>query len=310
MFELTEALIRGVLFAMENQDDIRVMDMQEGVLVDPARIPAGERPSAHPDEIDPEARYQSLPDWGSAQGFQLMEQFLAELHNPVVQDTLQEILLSGHKVFRRFKDTIREHPAVEKRYHRFKYMTMRAVVIEWYNTLRELAGLDIREIGADEELDGMILSDITVARMEKVPSQVITDWDEQAYLESHQALPPHVRQHLYRRRRKRYLPEPNDPSSLIYGAWNPAGELCGFIWAVRERLTATEGMLEFHQLAVKMEYRGLGIARVLLETCIKDSREEGISTFVARLPGMGPAAVALMRDNDFKLIREDYLLIV
>ena len=128
MFELTEALIRGVLFAMENQDDIRVMDMQEGVLVDPARIPPGERP-AHPDEIDPSGRYQPIPDWGSAQGFQLMEEFLAELHHPRVQDALQEILLSGHKVFRRVKDTIREHPAVEKRYHRFKYMAMRTVVV-------------------------------------------------------------------------------------------------------------------------------------------------------------------------------------
>lgn len=309
MFELTDTLIRGIIFAMENQDDTRVIDTEMGVLVDPAELPEHQRPREDQDELDPTARYQPLPPWDSAHGFDLMHGFLTELHNPAVRDTLNQILLSGNRVFRRFKDTLREHREIEKRYHRYKYMNMRRVVQEWYNMLRELSGLDIREFGADEELDGLILSDISIKRIGRVPSQLIVDWDEQAYMEAHRSLPQNLRQHLYRRRRKRYLPEPNDADSIIYGAWTPQEELCGFVWAIRERLSGSEGMLELHQLAVKEEYRGLGIARELLNTCLRDADQEGIKIFVARLPGMGPAAVRLMKDNGFELIREDYLLI-
>lgn len=309
MCELTEVLIRSIIYAMENQEETQVLDTATGVMVALESLPREERPDPADVELDPGGRFQPPPPWGSAEGYRLMEQFLLELHNPVARQTLEEILHSGQRVFRRFKDTLREYPDVEKRYHRFKYLHMRTVVIQWYNTLRELNGLDAREIGADEELDGLVLSDVTIRLMERCPAQLITEWDEQAYLEAHARLPDALRRHLYRRRRKRYLPPPSDPSSVIYGAWDPRDELCGFVWAVRERMAGSEAMLEFHQLTVRPEYRGLGIARTLLETCLRDARAEGIHIFIARLPGMGPAAVALMRDTGFSLIREDYLLI-
>ena len=116
MFELREALIRQIVFAMENQRERYLIEADAGRLIPEAHVDCHQRP--HDEVIDPEARYQRLPEWNSTEGFHLMEAFVAQFHNHVVGDRLQEILLQGERVFRRFKDELKRNPSVERRVFR------------------------------------------------------------------------------------------------------------------------------------------------------------------------------------------------
>lgn len=318
MFDLPDELVRQIIFAMENQDNRYVIDTELGVLVRVDTLPPEELPDPEGEELELENRYQLLPEWTSADGFQLMERFLGELHNPVARNSLQEILLSGKRVFRRFKDTIREYPEVEKRYYRFKYLEMRRLVWEWYSRLRELAGMDALEIGADQELDDLVLTEITVAPLvpspEGTPVETILEVDRIAFTEAHPHLPAPVRDHLYRLRCRDGAADPAGPGAMLYGAHNPLEELCGFLWAHREALPAPEDaqkpdsvLVEILQVYVYPEYRGLGIAVSLLERLLQDTKEQGVQHVLSRLPGTEPPLVALMRAAEFRDIGRLYL---
>ncbi len=316
MFELSDELVRQIIFAMENQNNWYVIDTELGVLTKADTLDPEERPHRDSPELDVAARYQPLPGWTSADGFQLMERFLSELHNPIVRNNLQEILLSGKRVFRRFKDTIREYPEVEKRYYRFKFIEMRKIVREWYAVLRELAGLDSLEVGADQELDDMVLTDLTVAPLREVDTAAILVIDRQAFMEGALDLPSDLREHLYRRRRECELPSPDGAGSLLLGAYNPLEELCGLLWAVEDASGDPSGLeqgprgslLEIVQVFVVPEYRGLGVATSLVDDLLREARDRGSRCVISRLPGTSVAARALMRTLEFREMRSDYLI--
>lgn len=228
MFELREALIRQILFAMENQNVRYLIDTEKGVLIQEELVPPEERPDT---QTDPHGRYQDLPAWKSADGFFLMERFLTEIHEPILRDQLQMILLSGNRVFRRFKDTIRESPEIQRRYYRFKYLAMRDVVLEWYNSLRELAGLDTLELGVDEEIEDLTLSEVEIIRLTPwdVPSDLVLRLDHDGFYEMHRGIPKYLVDHLFVTRRER-LPRPEAERCVLFGALNPEGELVAFLW--------------------------------------------------------------------------------
>jgi GNAT superfamily N-acetyltransferase len=295
MFELREALVRQILFAMENQNVRYVIDTEKGTLIREELIPPEERPE---DEADPAARYQDLPRWKSADGFFLMEQFLTEIHEPVIRDQLQTILMSGSRVFRRFKDTIRESPEIQRRYYRFKYLAMRDVVIEWYNTLRELAGLDTIELGADEELEDLLMSDITIQYLTDVPGERIKELDQIAFYEMHQETPDAFRRHLYARRTQS-LPDPSAAASCVFGAHNPDSDLVGFLWLVHKRIDTDVTLCTIHQVFVLPEYRGLGIATELVTAAQTYVSETENAILEWRAGPDSPALRALVKSNGF-----------
>jgi len=160
-FELTEALIDQILFAMEDQKTEHLLDAANGVVVD---LPAGD--SSDPGmEIDPEEenhdgspRFLSLPGWLPADGFRLMERFSASLHNPIVREELVSALDRGRGVFRAFKDVLSARPEVERLWFSFKEREMRREILEWYNALREEWGLE--RLGEEpEETEDLVLED-------------------------------------------------------------------------------------------------------------------------------------------------------
>lgn len=160
-FELTEALIDQILFAMEDQKTEHLLDAANGVVVD---VDGGD-PSEPGTEIDPEEenqdgtpRYLSLPGWLPADGFRLMERFSASLHNPIVREELVSALDRGRGVFRAFKDVLSARPEVERLWFSFKEREMRREILEWYNALREEWGLE--RIGEEpEETEDLVLED-------------------------------------------------------------------------------------------------------------------------------------------------------
>lgn len=332
MFELTDELVRQIIFAMENQNIHYMLDTELGVLVREELVPPGERPPAEEELLDPAFRYQPLPGWTSADGFYLMERFLSELHNPVARNALQEILLSGKRVFRRFKDTIREYPEVERRYYRFKFVEMRRYVREWYSQLVELAGLDPLELGADQELDDLVLSDISLVSLDQGQrrklSPLLLSLDGEAFAEAYPDLPEDLRRYLQRNRFGLFSGDPGCDKALIFGAWTPRETLCGFLWLFAESLESTsrgnessegespaakspEGrslIWELHQLYVYPEHRGLGVASALLDFATRQARAGGVSHLISRLPGTETLQKALLRRVEGEPLRRDHLV--
>src|SRR5574344_1181380 len=131
-FELTDLLNDDIISAMENQDVEYVVDAAAGQLV------ISDSDGHMPDD----ERYYILPEWGPSDGFELRENFVKNLHSPLAREELQSALHSGRGVFKNFRNVLKNYPEIDKRWHIFKHRFMSARINEWYNSLREIWGLE------------------------------------------------------------------------------------------------------------------------------------------------------------------------
>ena len=76
-FNLTESLTDNILFAMEDQNSVLLVDAKSGLLV------------AEEDVCDDEDRFYALPEWSSEDGYNLMEEFTSNLYAPNVHEELR-----------------------------------------------------------------------------------------------------------------------------------------------------------------------------------------------------------------------------
>jgi GNAT superfamily N-acetyltransferase len=147
---------------MENQNEDFALDTESLDLVPVEELPDDARLDQGGEDS---LRYVPLPEWTPAHGFRLMERFVEGLRNPVYREKLAGALGAGRGVFRRFKDTVKERPEIERRWHHFKDQAMREVVAEWYNDLRETWGLE-RVAVQPAETEDLVLSDFALRRIE------------------------------------------------------------------------------------------------------------------------------------------------
>jgi ribosomal protein S18 acetylase RimI-like enzyme len=263
-FELSEALIKDLLFSMEDQMGTFVLDTQEGVII-----------GGVDEELDRTKqnadRYISLPDWGSADGFRLMEHFAAGLRNPAIRDDLTGALNRGKGVFRAFKDGISRYPETEKLWFSFKERGMRREILRWYNGLREEWGLE-RIGGEPEETGDLVLEDFRFR-----PSR---DDDREPAGALHRLCLEELQSYTV----KNDLGTAELPAFLTAerqdkgGTWNFPGDLgltaetgdrefAGYIAASRQGAT-----LRIYALEVPAHYRGLGIGENLLTLFMEQAR--------------------------------------
>ena len=148
-FNLTESLTDNILFAMEDQNSVLLVDAKSGLLV------------AEEDACDDEDRFYALPEWSSEDGYNLMEEFTSNLYAPNVHEELRLVLVSGRGVFRNFKNVLKKYPETEKKWHLFKDAKMRERVSDWYNELRESWGLEKLFLTDDSEesTEELVLND-------------------------------------------------------------------------------------------------------------------------------------------------------
>lgn len=151
-------MVDDIIFAMENQDEWFVFDAQEGFC-----IPDDYTSEDEDDDEEDEDRYYNIPEWTSADGFHVMEQFTAQVHNPLLREALRDALNQRKGVFRRFKTVLQAAPQIEQEWYRFKDRQMKAAVYEWYNDLRAVWGL--KKLSFEEETEPqLLLQDFSFAK--------------------------------------------------------------------------------------------------------------------------------------------------
>ncbi len=256
LFDLDPELMDQIIFGMENQDHEYILDA-----TDRRVAPRGEIPHTN--------RTHELPEWSSANGYQLMERFVASLQNQPVKDVLRGILSSGHRVFRRFKDALHEHQTAERLFFAFKQREMGKTILAWYNDLRELDGL--------EPLASEDLLDQTVDLLRSDVSVVVHGAGEI----------PFPLEQVHRTALSEYsailAPLQEDRVRAVLEARAADGSPIGMaLLLVDEATVAVRG------LTVLPEFRGMGIGTLLVEEAL----------FWAESKGLGPVEVPVPVANE------------
>lgn len=255
-FKLTEALLSAVIQALENQEEKFLVDSSVGTLVRAADYSADEE------------RFYSLPEWTSAEGFELMEGFVRDLHNPLARESLLQVLHSGRGVFRNFKNELKNYPVIEKRWNLYKNKKMALFVDDWYNALCEVWGLEKLDV-EPEDNEFVLLDDFTFSLYEKEDSGFIStvlatagDYESGCPYEIESAM-----RELWLKWFESFAPQ----SKIGFVARTLSNEFAGCIVVspVSERNEDTVVLTAFY---VPEKFRGLGIGTELLERCLSDLR--------------------------------------
>ncbi|MDR0670258.1 MAG: GNAT family N-acetyltransferase [Treponema sp.] len=266
-FELSEALIRDLLFSMEDQMGDFCLDTREGIII--RTMDDEDYEEGYLDETEEdEKRYISLPAWDSTDGFRLMEHFTAGLRNPALRNELSRALNRGKGVFRSFKDTIARYPETEKLWFTYKEQGMKREILRWYNGLREEWGLE-RIGGEPEETGDLVLEDFRFHLSKETDREAaaalhrVCIEELRAYAAEHTGDMAETPAFLA-------LEQPDGwcfPGDLGLTAETGTGDFAGYTAAVRRGET-----LYIHALEVQPQYRGLGIGKGLLSRCIEEAR--------------------------------------
>jgi predicted N-acetyltransferase YhbS len=270
-FELTDELVDQIMFAMEDQHEAYLVDSQDGVLVS--------APAAGEDSED--GRYYDLPQWDSASGFQLMERFVAVVHNPVAKEALRQVLFCGKRVFRNYKDILKSYPEIENLWFIFKDREMRRYTLQWYNTLREIWGLEA--IGGEpEDSESLVYGDFVIRSCNSPADDVaIAAVKAELFRELEDSRPGEAgaaTADLWRHASE----YGKDSGLLALGAETASGEFAGYVAAAH---CPSGGLytVAITSLIVRRAYRGLGIAKELVGRCLDSLRSRNIRwVFIAQ----------------------------
>ena len=294
-FELTDELTDDIISAMENQDVEYAVDAQEGQLVI----------SDSDGHIPDDERYNILPEWGPSDGFGLREDFVNNLHAPLAREELQNAMHSGRGVFKNFRNVLKNYPEIDKRWHIYKHRFMSARINEWYNSLREIWGL--------EKLDQLPESDETLVHDDFSFKVYDSEADKKTILLNitagaceDETLPP-------------------DVNGAFYGLWrtqfegarieNQTGYICSSISdefagciTASPLLQNQEKIVMITSLFVPEQFRGLGIGTELIDMCISRLTDCG-KTWVIIPSTIAPDILQpLLTRIGFRKINSGYIL--
>lgn len=292
-FNLTDELIDSIISAMDNQDCVFVVDAASNQLVDGS--------STLPDDNE----YYALPEWKSADGFEMREAFVNQLHAPLAHDELQNVLHSGRGVFKNFRNVLKSYPEIDKRWHVFKHRTMSARINDWYNSLREIWGL--------EKLDQLLESEQNLVHDDFSFKEYDPEHDKEIILSNISAsayddeeLPSEVIEAIYKLWRNQFEND-NSTHKTGYVCYSLSDDFLGCITA-SSIIDNQENILTITSLFVPEQFRGLGIGTELINMCITKLEKLGCEWVL--LPNfIAPDLLQpLLIRTGFKKISSGYIL--
>jgi ribosomal protein S18 acetylase RimI-like enzyme len=259
-FALTPTLIDDILFCMEDQNRVFLLDTERIVILNQTEI------IGKPVNDKADGRFITLPEWSSMDGYRLMENFAAGFRNKSVRDALNESLDRGKGVFRAFKEVLGCYPLVEKRWLAFKKREMQQRIIEWYKAL--CTSLNIAIIGEEpEETRDLVLEDF-IFREYRLDDYDVVAALRYAALEKAGAFA-------------------DIPSSFgdaergepLFVAESAQGDCAAFAAVERDGSARS-----ISALVVKPEYRGLGIAAELATRLLEYLKADGAELVFIDIP--------------------------
>ena len=249
-FDLVPEIVDRIVFAMEDQGADYSVDVETAEMVKDWGAHLGDR-------------FVPIPPWRPIDGFQLMERFVPTLRNPIHRGRLRDALNSRGRVFRTFKDELRNIPSVEQLWYRFKMAEMRRIVTEWYELERRSRGL--ARLGPEpEETDDLVASEFAFGRAEAPELEHVARLHGASLREASATRP---------------LAVEADPDALVMVARGSRPGIVGFIGGVPER----GDTMWVGAIAVAPEFRGLGIGRALLSHFIDEAARGGFSSVEVEL---------------------------
>ena len=263
VFELTEELVDQIMFAMENQGEVFVLDSSVGQLV----------PSASLTERG-DSRYYNLPEWDSSNGFRMMERFVSLQKNPTIRHELREVLFSGKGVFRNFKNVLKSFPEAEKKWFAFRESEMNQHIFQWYNMLRDTWGLE--KLGDEpEESEDLVHGDFIFREYQKETDEEFLDLAVNSIMAEREAKwPGEIGVALSQIWQRQYVSaEPDTMFSLISETVD--GDFAGCISVASCPSYASKTVL-MTTFFVLQDYRGLGIGKELLSLTLANLKKRGI----------------------------------
>ena len=250
---LTAELLESITFSMEDQETRFYLDLQKGSLINEK-----ERRYFLEDEEDlSEDRFLSIPDWEPSDGFHLMEQFANRVRNPLYRTRLLGALQSGKGVFRKFKDTLAELPILERKWFAFKEEQLRRVVITWYREQEGVLGLMKLPAECEELTEDILLEDFTFESYEGEAPEDLSHFMQELLEQGRSSDEEDAIASFLIARRLELL-----PPTHFQIARTQEGALAAFL--AYELLG--DGVVEVPFFAVKRDYRGLGLFRLLFDS--------------------------------------------
>ncbi len=294
-FELTDSLTDEIISAMENQDVEYTVDAVEGQLVI----------SDSDGHVPDDERYYILPEWGPSDGFELREDFVNNLHAPLAHEELQSAMHSGRGVFKNFRNVLKNYPEIDKRWHIYKHRFMSARINEWYNSLREIWGL--------EKLDQLPESDETLVHDDFSFKEYDSAADKNTILLNITAdscedeiLPLEVKRAFYGLWRNQFE-EMNANGQTGYICSSLSNEFAGCITASL-LVENQDKIVSITSLFVPEQFRGLGIGTELIEMCITRLQSYGKKWVLVPNIFAPDILQPLLTRTGFRKINSGYLL--
>lgn len=135
MFQLTDAILERIIFAMEDQSKKFLIDLETGDLIDKTAL---ENDDTSKPYLEIGQRFVEPPSWDSHRGFSILEAFAATVTSPAsLKIELNAALRRGKGVFRQFRQVLSKDQELFMRYQEFKLAAMRPIVERWLETLQE-----------------------------------------------------------------------------------------------------------------------------------------------------------------------------
>ncbi len=259
MFELTEKTAEQIVFAMEDQENASVVDLESGEVL-PAAGLSGER-------------FAKPPTWSSREGFKLMEDFLSSVRQPSARRELSAALARGRGVFKAFKATLAEHEELERAFREFKIRAIKRTIAMWYDDLREARGLE--RLGPEpEDTDELLASDLDIHLLELDEARaLLAPMIDEAEGESIESLPGPIAAYELAKLRAEIAAGPRALCAVADdGEGGALGVALGFRIVLGER-----GFGRIAFLMVKREFRRMGLGTALLGALTQAFEDEGIS---------------------------------